>query len=132
MFKKRMSVITRVYSVRVYHVCLISTAEKAAGDIDRGNRSHSGGVQCTRMITLPFIIFESLPFVVFSHQYLHRFQICNHFSHQFSLPKDLLKLNYSALLCIHSSHKQTQSAGDGHVKMALVRTNIDKMCVTNS
>jgi hypothetical protein len=46
--------------------------------------------------------------------------ICYHFSHQFSLPKDLLKLNYSALLHIHSSNEQTRSTGNGHVDMALV------------
>jgi hypothetical protein len=60
---------------------------------------------------------ELLPFVIFSHQYSHRF----HFSHQFSLPKDLLKLNYSALLHIYSSNEQTHSARDGHVDMALVK-----------
>jgi hypothetical protein len=69
---------------------------------------------------LPCIIFQLLPFVIFSHQCSHRFQICIHFSHQFSLPKDLLKLNYSALLHIHSSNEHTLSAGDGHVDMALV------------
>jgi hypothetical protein len=55
---------------------------------------------------LPCIIFQLLPFVIFSHQFSHRFQICIHFSHQFSLPKDLLKWNYSALLQIHSSNEQ--------------------------
>jgi hypothetical protein len=40
--------------------------------------------------------------------------------HQFSLPKDLLKLNYSVPLHVHSSNEQTHSAGDGHVNMALV------------
>jgi hypothetical protein len=71
---------------------------------------------------LPCIIFQLFPFVIFSHPYSHRFQICNHFSHQFLLPKYLLKWNYSALLYIHSSNEQTHSAGDGHVDMALVKT----------
>jgi hypothetical protein len=44
----------------------------------------------------------------------------NHFSHQFSLSKDFLKLNYSSLLHIHSSNEQTLLAGDGYVNMALV------------
>jgi hypothetical protein len=72
-------------------------------------------------------MFQLLPFVIFSHRYSHtgRFQICNHFSHQFSLPKDLLKLNYSALLHIHSSNEQAHLAGDGHVDMALVVSVID-------
>jgi hypothetical protein len=67
------------------------------------------------------IIFELLPFVIFSHQYSHRFQICNHFTHQFSLPKDLFKLNYFALLHKHSYNEQTHLAGDGHANMALVK-----------
>jgi hypothetical protein len=88
------------------------------------DRSH-WGVQHTRMITYPALFFQLLSFVIFSHQYSHRFQICNHFSHQFSLPKNLLKLNYSALLQIHSSNEQTHPAGDGHVDMALVTFRLE-------
>jgi hypothetical protein len=83
-------------------------------------------VQHTIIRKIPCTIFQLLPFVIFSHQYSHRFQICNHFSHQFSLPiwaKDFLELNYSALLHIHSSNEQTHPAGDGHVNMALVTIN---------
>jgi hypothetical protein len=60
---------------------------------------------------LPCIIFQLLPFVIFSHQYSSRFQICNHFSHQFSLSKDLLKLNYSALLHKHSFNEANKFGG---------------------
>jgi hypothetical protein len=83
------------------------------------------------MITLPCIIFQLLPFVIFSHQYSQRIKICNHFIHQFSLPKDLLKWNCSALLLTHSSNEQTHSAGDGHVDMALVIIIINVIPNTN-
>jgi hypothetical protein len=60
---------------------------------------------------LPCIIFQLLPFVIFSHHWSHRIQICYHFCHLFSLPQDLFKLNYSEQLHIHCSNEQTCLAG---------------------
>jgi hypothetical protein len=77
-------------------------------------------VQHTRMLTYSALFFSYCP-LLFSAISIHMgFNSFYHSSHKFSLPKDLLKLNYSALLHIYSSNEQTHSAGDGHDNMALV------------
>jgi hypothetical protein len=79
-------------------------------------------MQHTRMITYPALFFSHCP-LLFSAISIHigfKSVITIAYSHQFSLPKDLLKWNYSAVLHTHSSNEQTHSAGDGLVDMALV------------
>jgi hypothetical protein len=72
------------------------------------------------MIAYPALFFSYFP-LLFSAISIHiGFNSFYHSSHKFSLPKDLLKLNYSALLHIHSSNEQTHLARDGHVNMTLV------------
>jgi hypothetical protein len=68
---------------------------------------------------LPCNICQLLPFVIFCHHCSHTFQIFYHFSHQFSLQNNLLKLNYSCLLHIFSSNKQICLARGGHVNVVL-------------